>query len=117
RARGDPPPPPWSRPPGSPAGPIVWPQPERLPQGPVMSYGYTGEVVLLTRITAPADLPVGLPVTLRGRASWLVCEKICIPEEADVALTLPGAAPQPSAAATAAAIERARASGPARSAA
>ena len=27
--------------------------------------------------------------TLRGQASWIVCEKICIPEEAPVALSLP----------------------------
>jgi thiol:disulfide interchange protein len=112
---GEPPTIAWSLPAGFTAGPIVWPQPERLPQGPVMSYGYTGEVVLLTRITAPADLPVGLPVTLRGRASWLVCEKICIPEEADVALTLPVAAAKPSAAATASAIEQARRAVPATS--
>ena len=35
-------------------------------------------------------------VTIGGRASWLVCEKICIPEEARVELTLPVvAAPAP----------------------
>jgi thiol:disulfide interchange protein DsbD len=73
-----------------------------------MSYGYTDEVVLLTRITAPADLPAGQPVTLQGRAAWLVCEKICIPEEADVALTLPASTGKASAAATAPAIEQAR---------
>jgi thiol:disulfide interchange protein DsbD len=105
---GEPPTIAWSLPAGFTAGPIVWPQPERLPQGPVMSYGYTGEVVLLTRITAPADLPAGHPVTFRGRASWLVCEKICIPEEADIALTLPVATAKPTAAATAPAIEQAR---------
>jgi thiol:disulfide interchange protein DsbD len=110
---GEPPSIAWSLPAGFTAGPIVWPQPERLPQGPVMSYGYTGEVVLLTRITAPADLPAGRPVTLRGRASWLVCEKICIPEEADVALTLPVGPEKRAAAATAPAIERARRSVPA----
>ncbi|HEY7041075.1 MAG TPA: protein-disulfide reductase DsbD domain-containing protein, partial [Methylomirabilota bacterium] len=112
---GEPPTIAWSLPAGFTAGPIVWPQPERLPQGPVMSYGYTGEVVLLARITAPPELPAGQPVTLRGRASWLVCEKICIPEEADVALTLPVAAAKPPAAAMAPAIERARRSVPAAS--
>jgi thiol:disulfide interchange protein len=101
----------WALPAGWSAGPIVWPQPERVPVGPLVSYGYTNEVVLLTRLSAPADLPVGTPVTLRGRASWLVCEKICIPEEADIALTLPVGATKP--AATAPAIERARRAVPA----
>jgi thiol:disulfide interchange protein len=103
----------WTLPPGFEAGPIVWPRPEPLPVGPLMSYGYTREVVLLTRLTAPADLPVGTPVTLRGRASWLVCEETCIPEEAEVALTLPVSAGKPPAAATAQVIERARLAVPA----
>ena len=103
----------WSLPSGFGAEPIVWPQPERLPVGPAMSYGYTKEVVLLTRVTVPADARPGSRVTLRGRASWLVCEKICIPEEADVALTLPVAAGRPAPAATAPAIERARRAVPA----
>ena len=86
----------WTLPAGFIAGPLVWPHPERIPVGPAMSHGYSGEVVLLTRITVPPDLPPGGTATLRGRASWLVCEKICIPEEARVELTLPVvAAPAP----------------------
>jgi thiol:disulfide interchange protein DsbD len=79
----------WTLPEGFTAGAIVWPHPERIPVGSLMSYGYTDEVVLLVPITAPAGLAPGGRVTLGGRASWLVCEKVCIPEEAPVALTLP----------------------------
>jgi thiol:disulfide interchange protein DsbD len=79
----------WQLPPGFSAGPLAWPHPERLPVGPAMSFGYTDEVVLPVPITAPEGLTAAAPVTLRGRASWLVCEKICIPEEASVSLTLP----------------------------
>ncbi len=53
-----------------------------------MSYGYSGQVVLPVQITMPAGLAPGTRVTLRGAASWLVCERICIPEEAPVAVTL-----------------------------
>ena len=98
----------WSLPAGLTASPIIWPRPERLPVGPFVSYGYTGEVVLLTQVTAPASLAVGTPVTLRGQASWLVCEKICIPEESAVELTLPVVAGKPTLALTAPAIEQAR---------
>src|SRR5215510_8676682 len=85
---GEPPSIDWSLPAGFTAGPILWPAPERLPVGPFMSYGYVNEVVLPIQITVPPGLDPGMPVTLRGHASWLVCEKICIPEEGDVALTL-----------------------------
>ncbi len=79
----------WTLPSGFEAGDIVWPHPERIPVGPAMTFGYSREVVLLTRITAPAALDPGTRVTLSGHAAWLVCEKICIPEEADVRLALP----------------------------
>lgn len=79
----------WALPAGFRVEPIAWPHPERIPVGPAMSHGYTDEAVLLVRVTAPADLTPGKLVTLGGRASLLVCEKICIPEEKDLALTLP----------------------------
>jgi thiol:disulfide interchange protein/DsbC/DsbD-like thiol-disulfide interchange protein len=85
----------WALPPGFAAGAIVWPQPERIPVGPFVSYGYTGEVVLLTRVAVPPDLEPGARVTLRGRAAWLVCQRVCIPEEAPFALTVSVNAGQP----------------------
>lgn len=110
---GEPPTIDWVLPPGFTAEPIVWPRPERLRVGPTMSYGYTREVVLLTRVTPPADARPGTKATLRAHASWLVCEKTCIPEEADVALTLPVATGRPVPAPTAGAIETARRAVPA----
>src|SRR5215510_6017342 len=105
---GEPPSIEWKLPEGFVAGPIVWPRPERLPVGPFMSFGYEREVVLPIQMTAPASLAVGTGVTLRGHASWLVCEKICIPEEADIALSLPVAAGPPAPSTTAPAVEQAR---------
>jgi thiol:disulfide interchange protein DsbD len=79
----------WRLPPGFSAGGIEWPVPERIPVGPLMNFGYHGEVLLLTRIVPPADLPAGKPVTLRAKANWLVCEVNCIPEEGELELALP----------------------------
>jgi len=79
----------WALPAGFTAGEIGWPFPERIPVGSAMTYGYSDEVVLLIPVTPPAGLTPGDQVTLRGQASWLVCEKTCIPEEAPIALTLP----------------------------
>jgi thiol:disulfide interchange protein DsbD len=85
----------WTLPAGFTAGEIAWPYPARFPVGIAMSYGYEREVVLPIPVTAPRDLAPGAPVTLRGQASWLVCDKICIPEEAPVALSLPVAGDTP----------------------
>ncbi len=82
----------WTLPAGFTAGAIAWPYPQRIPAGPAMTFGYSGEVVLPLPVTPPSNLAPGTRVTLRGRASWLVCEKICIPEEAPIEITLPVAA-------------------------
>jgi thiol:disulfide interchange protein len=108
---GEPPRLEWDLPAGFRAGPLAWPHPERIPAGPAMSFGYSGEVVLPALVTAPAGLVPGTRVTLRGMARWLVCKTECIPEEAPVALTLPVAAgpapPDPAGAALIAAARRA----------
>lgn len=63
------------------AGPISWPAPVRQPEGPLMTWGYSGEVLL--------------PVTVRDAgvieadATWLVCNNICVPEEGHFRLSLP----------------------------
>jgi thiol:disulfide interchange protein len=91
----------WQLPVGFNAGPIAWPHPKRLPVGPLMNFGYEGETLLLTTVQIPADLPVGTPVTLNAKASWLECKDVCIPGDAQVKLTLPvkpQAAPSSSAA-------------------
>ncbi len=47
-------------------------------------------MLLLARITPPRDLASGTPVTLAAKATWLVCSKDhCIPEDGELALTLP----------------------------
>src|SRR5579884_823086 len=61
------------------AGGIAWPAPERLPDGPLMSFGYTGEVVLPVTVT-PAASGAG-PLAIRAEAQWLVCAAICIPRQ------------------------------------
>jgi len=77
----------WTLPPGWKAGPIQWPVPKRLPTGPFMDYGYEGKVWLLSSISAPTNVKSGEMVTLKGHASWLVCEKVCVPE--DMTLSVP----------------------------
>ncbi|MBC8119580.1 MAG: thiol:disulfide interchange protein, partial [Burkholderiaceae bacterium] len=79
----------WQLPAGFSASQIDWPHPKRLPVGPLMNFGYEGETLLLTTLQVPADLPVGTPITLNAKASWLECKDVCIPGDAQVKLTLP----------------------------
>ena len=44
----------WKLPAGIAAGPIEWPAPRALPVGPLVNYGYEGEVLHLVELTAAA---------------------------------------------------------------
>ncbi|RAI60815.1 protein-disulfide reductase DsbD family protein [Roseicella frigidaeris] len=74
---------------GAEAGPIRWPAPARIPTGPLVSFGYEGEVLLPFRASIPADLAPGERLTLEAEANWLVCAELCIPEEGRFRLSLP----------------------------
>ena len=77
---------------GTTVGPIDYPVPARQPEGPLMTYGYSGEVLLPMTVTPGAGAQ-----HLDMQASWLACEKICVPEEGHFTLDLGQGAPSPSA--------------------
>jgi thiol:disulfide interchange protein DsbD len=79
----------WSLPSGFVADSFAYPIPERIPYPPLVNYGYNDEVVFLATITPPADLGAGRSVRLTVSADFLVCEKICIPAQAERSLDLP----------------------------
>jgi len=85
----------WTLPAGYTAGAIAWPYPQKLPLGPLMNFGYEGEVLHLVTIAVPADVQPGKQVTFKAKAEWLVCNDVCIPESADLSLTLPLSASAP----------------------
>ncbi|HUX74317.1 MAG TPA: thioredoxin family protein [Steroidobacteraceae bacterium] len=79
----------WTLPRGFTAGPIVWTAPHRFELAPLINFGYAKRALHLVQIAAPKDLAGHSPVTLRAHAHWLVCSNMCIPESADLQLTLP----------------------------
>ncbi|MCP1271844.1 protein-disulfide reductase DsbD family protein [Acetobacter cerevisiae] len=80
------------------ASAIVWPTPHRIPDASLMSYAYTGDVVLPMELPLhPTGAQASGPTTLKAHASWLVCENVCVPEEADLAVTLQPGPAHPSA--------------------
>ena len=74
---------------GATAGAIAWPAPERIEYGPLVNFGYYGDVMLPLPVSLPAGLPVGGTLPVTARATWLVCEQVCIPEEGTFRLELP----------------------------
>jgi len=86
---GEPPRLAWTLPAGFTTGDIVWPTPGKLPVGPLMNYGYEGEVLLPIPLTAPATAKAGGTAHLAAKVEILVCAEICVPETKDIALDLP----------------------------
>lgn len=99
----------WVLTPGASAGPIQWPAPKALPVEPLVNFGFEGTVLLPVEIAVPGDARPGETLSLKANATWLVCEKICIPEEGSFALDLPVSAASVIAEAAQSRIEAARA--------
>jgi thiol:disulfide interchange protein DsbD len=98
----------WKLPAGVTADPIVWPAPTKIDVSGVVNYGFEGDVLLLVKITPPADFS-GSTLSLAADAHWLVCSDVCIPEEGKFSLSLPvGPAATPADPATRALFDAAR---------
>jgi thiol:disulfide interchange protein len=86
----------WTLPPGFTAGPIQWPTPEIHKMGPETTYGYGGDVYLLTTITPSMFAPTTVISNggglgrfgIKAKATWLVCQEECIPGKAELDLKL-----------------------------
>ncbi len=82
----------WQLPKGVTAGNIRWPYPERLNEGPLTSYGYVHEVLLLVPLSIDKNLQASSDVNLQAHINWLTCREICIPGHAQLVLSMPVAA-------------------------
>lgn len=82
----------WQLPAVFTAGEIEWPRPERMQSTPELAeYGYHDQTLLLVPINVPKswtghDADIGLD------AKWLICREICLPDHAQLHLSLPLAA-------------------------
>jgi DsbC/DsbD-like thiol-disulfide interchange protein len=85
----------WQLPPGFSAGEIQWPRPERLhPSKELVDYGYHDGVLLMIPVHTPQFISTnsgqfGPREEFEVEAKWLVCREVCIPEHAQLRLTLP----------------------------
>lgn len=79
----------WRLPVGFAAGVLQWPYPETFLIGLDVSYGYEGEVWLLTEITPPATIKAGSSVSITAAVKWLACLEERLPGRADLMVKLP----------------------------
>ena len=78
----------WQLPKGFSAGPLRYPVPTRLTVAGLMNYVYERDYAVLVRLKVPAGASGTVPI--RADAHWLACtDKICVPEQGELALDLP----------------------------
>jgi len=74
----------WTLPKGITAGPLLFPAPKRLPLGPLMDFGYEGDVTLPVKLQVAQGAKPGM---LQAKVDWLVCREVCIPGKALLGLS------------------------------
>ena len=65
---------------------VAWPVPHRFQLFGLQTFGYGEEVAFPVMVT---PVTPGAPITLKAKIRYLVCEAVCIPQDADLALDLP----------------------------
>jgi thiol:disulfide interchange protein len=83
---GEPPRMKWTLPDGIAAGSLQFPPPTRLPLGPLMDFGYEGEVLFPFDLRVAPNAKPG-PAVLHAKVDWLVCREVCIPGKAELETT------------------------------
>jgi thiol:disulfide interchange protein DsbD len=79
----------WHLPDGFVPGVIQWPYPKRFEESGLVSFGYEGEVFLITQIEAPKAIKSGTNAKLSASVDWLICKESCIPGHADLVIKMP----------------------------
>lgn len=78
----------WQLPAGFRAGKVQWPLPERMQRVKELAdFGYQDEVLFPLTLHVPAGVISSQEINVE--AKWLVCREVCIPDHAQLHLTLP----------------------------
>lgn len=78
----------WQLPSGFVADDIKWPRPERLSSSQLVDYGYKDDVLFIVPVHTSQTLNSNA-VSIALSAKWLICREVCIPDRAQVHLSLP----------------------------
>jgi len=86
----------WTAPEGVTVRTLPWPAPERVPEGPLVMYGYEHEVLFAVELAVPRDF-AGKSLKIRAKADWLVCADVCEEGGVDQSIELPVSKAEPEA--------------------
>jgi len=78
----------WDAPDGVTFSNINEPTPKRVEYPPLVNFGHYKQPIFTQTITIDDDF-TGDQLDINGRAMWLVCEEICIPEEQNISVSIP----------------------------
>lgn len=78
----------WNTPNGVDISKLNFPIPQKITYENLTDYGYKNQAIYTATVTVDDDYD-GDTLTLNGKAYMLVCNDICIPEEASVTLSMP----------------------------
>lgn len=76
----------WELPPGYTVGELLHPVPIKKVEAGIVAYGYTSELVLIAKLSAPSQHRTD--GTVKAVVDWLVCKESCIRGTAKVELPL-----------------------------
>lgn len=82
----------WRLPKGLLAGSVQWPTPAKITIGRLANFGYEGRVLLPVKVQITPDFhpaPSARALEVQLSASWLVCQKECIPQQGEFVLEVP----------------------------
>lgn len=68
---------------------VLMPLPQRILTGPLVSFGYSEEVLFLIEVDVDPSVKVGSTAEFQADVEWLVCEDVCIPAFDTLKLSLP----------------------------
>lgn len=71
-------------------GDLLWPAPHRYsPSEGILDHVFDERMTVLLPVHVREDATLGDTVSLRVAMRWLVCEEVCLPESAELSLTIP----------------------------
>ena len=69
---------------------LKWPIPERISSDSFINFVYKNQVLLTTELSLKSPLSKNLsPVQISAQVEWFICQKLCIPMNQDVLLSVP----------------------------
>lgn len=77
----------WVLPPEIKVGTLQWPVPQKFDEGGLVTYGYTGSVLLITPLHVGQTAQPGT-LDVKASVSWLECEEACVPGRANLTARL-----------------------------